>query len=72
MGNFWKWLGVLALGAAGGSISAMTDQNAKLADYIKHAILGAAPTIVAIKTNLEKAVGIEPEAERARAAGAGD
>jgi hypothetical protein len=58
MGNTWKWGAILVLGAFGGIAEASSDRGANTSDYIRHAIIGAVPAAIGLRTTLEKAVGM--------------
>ena len=56
-----RWIIAIVLSVAIGAISAMTDTHAGWLDYIRHGALACIPTLAALKTTLEKELGINTQ-----------
>lgn len=56
--NALRWAGALAVAVVWGGVTAMTDGNPSWNDIMRHGLLAAVPTILALKLTLEKSLGI--------------
>ena len=63
MSNTAKYLGMILLTFACGAFTSLTESHPGLVDIVKHGAIFSLPTILALRTKLEDAIGIKPEDE---------
>ena len=61
MSNTAKYLGLILLTFGCGAFTSLTEAHPAVLDVVKHGAIFSLPTIIALRTKLEDAIGIKPE-----------
>lgn len=61
MSNTAKYLLLLILTFAAGGLTTLIEGNPTILDAVKHGAIFSLPTVIALRTKLEDAIGIKPE-----------
>lgn len=59
MQNWHRWAMTIGLAFFGGVITAASDHDAKLMDYLRHGLISAGPAVAALNVTLTREVKIE-------------